>query len=121
MTFSLTTLSLVACILTFNVAANLLIKTGVAKTPQLSMNLFNQLNIFVLIGLACFGVSFIAYSLLLKKVPLYMAQCFMSGQFIAVILASYFLLGESITWQKAAGVVLIALGIVVIGSPEIRN
>ncbi len=115
MTFSLTTFSLVACMLTFNVTANLLIKTGVGKTPQLSLNLFNQLNIFVIGGLACFGLSFIIYSLLLKKVPLYMAQCFLSGQFIAIILASYFLLGESITWQKATGVVLIAMGILVIG------
>lgn len=59
---------------------------------------------------SCFGLAFVAYSLLLKKVSLYMAQCFMSGQFFAVILASYFLLGESITGSKAVGVVLIVRG-----------
>ncbi|MEN8236172.1 MAG: EamA family transporter [Pseudomonadota bacterium] len=121
MTFSMTTFGLVSCILILNVTANILIKIGVAKTPQLSMDLFNQLNISVLGGLACFAISFIAYSLLLKKVPLYVAQCFVSGQFVAVILASYFLLGESITWQKAAGIVLIALGIMVVGSPEVSK
>jgi uncharacterized membrane protein len=54
------------------------------------------------------------YSLVLRILPLNVAQSFTAAQFIAVILASTIVLGEAVSVQRWLGIVMINGGIVIV-------
>jgi drug/metabolite transporter (DMT)-like permease len=64
---------------------------------------------------ASFAVSVLFYTLLLRTVPLNVAQSFTAAQFIAVVLASTVILSEPISTPRWAGIALIAAGIALVG------
>ena len=94
------------------VAANLLMKLGASKTP--SSLLLGILSWTTFLGLMSFGLAGLAYSYVLKSLPLNVAQSFAAAQFVAVILASYIILAESISPGRWFGIGLIAFGIAVV-------
>lgn len=99
--------------ITFTVAANLLMKIGAGRAaPQM---LFGLLSWTSMLGLTFFGCAGLVYAWLLKFLPLSIAQSFAAAQFIAVILASSFVLSESIGSVQWIGILLIATGIFVVG------
>jgi drug/metabolite transporter (DMT)-like permease len=93
-------------------AANLLLKIGSAT--DLSRGLAAYLDWRILTGLALFALSAIFYLLLLRRVPLNVAQSFMALQFVGVILGSYFILHEPLSALRMVGVLFIAIGIVLV-------
>lgn len=100
--------------ISFTVAANLLLKTGaVAGGP--GQQLAHLLNWRVALGLASFGLAACFYIVILQWLPLNVAQSFAAAQFIAVILASTWLLSEPIGFSQWLGISLIAIGIAVVG------
>lgn len=105
-----------ATMITFTVIANLLMKAGAtaASAPGVSF-LMTFLNWRTIAGLASFGVAGLLYAVILRWLPLNVAQSFAAAQFVAVILASLLVLGERIAPIQSAGILLIALGIAFVG------
>lgn len=101
---------LIAC----SVSANLLIKTDAIGAPEQRF-LLGILGWKGLFGVMLFGSAFVVYAWLLQWVPLNIAQSFMAAQFIGVILAAAFLLGEPVSAARWLGMGLILAGIVVVG------
>ena len=101
--------------ITFTVIANLLLKTGAVSGEPGNGGLTHLLNWRVLVGLGSFGLAACFYILVLQWLPLNVAQSFAAGQFIAVILASAWLLSEPIAAGQWTGIALIAIGIAVVG------
>ena len=65
-------------------------------------------------GWVAFGLALIAYTLLLKFVPLHFAASITSAKFIFVILAAWLILNERIIGPQWIGIILIAAGIAVV-------
>lgn len=107
----LLTIAMVSC----TVVANLFMKAGAMAGQQQGSWLESLVNIRTLSGLVSFAGAAILYVLLLRQLPLNIAQSFLSVQFIAVILAADFVLGESITGMQWIGITLIAAGIIIVG------
>jgi drug/metabolite transporter (DMT)-like permease len=98
-----------AFILTNSVVANLFLKVGSADAPARLLLGFMSWRSFI--GLCFFGVGGLAYSYAMRLVPLNVAQSVMSIQYITIILASAFILGEVITPMRILGIALIASGV----------
>lgn len=111
---SMKVLLVLLAMISFTVIANLLLKTGaVAGGP--GQPLTHLLNWRVILGLASFGMAACFYIVILQWLPLNVAQSFAAAQFIAVIVASAWLLSESIGFGQWLGISLIAAGIAVVG------
>ena len=66
-------------------------------------------------GLALFGCGGIVYALLLRRVPLNLAQVFTSAQFAGVVAAASLALGEPISPARWLGIACIGLEIALVG------
>lgn len=97
------------------VIANLLLKTGAVSGDAAREGLAHLLNWRVASGLVAFGLAAALYLLILRWLPLNVAQSFTAAQFVAVILASAWILSEPINRGQWVGITLIAVGIVVVG------
>lgn len=107
-------LSIVGMI-SFTVLANLLLKSGVSFVGSVTGNISQFLNWRVFLGLGSFGVSACFYMLVLHWLPLNVAQSFTAAQFVAIILASAWILSEPIGPVQWLGITFIALGIAIVG------
>lgn len=95
------------------IGANILLKLGaIASEP---LGLAGLLNWYVLVGLAMFGLAALLYLIVLRRLPLNVTQAFIATQFVGVLLASHFILGEAIPPLRIAGCALIVSGVVLIG------
>lgn len=103
-----------AIMICFTVAANLLMKSG-AMIPPAQRAVFGLLSWQTAFGIAMFGCAGLLYAWILQWLPLNVAQSFATAQFIAVIVASAVLLDERISMARWAGILLIAIGIVLVG------
>ena len=99
----------------FTVCANLLLKTGAGHAGFGQIWPLSIINFRVIAAAISFGISFLFYAMLLKRMPLNIAQSIISVQFVFVILASSIVLGESIGWLRWCGIVLVACGLSIIG------
>jgi drug/metabolite transporter (DMT)-like permease len=106
------TIALFLCMISCTVAANLLLKLG-ASDPRSSF-LIGIASWRTFFGLTAFGMAAIFYTFVLKIFPLNLAQSFTAFQFIAVICAASFFLGEPISTGRWLGIALIAAGIAVV-------
>ena len=102
--------TVIAC----TVAANLMLKLG-ASVPEAQRVLFGLLGWKSAAGLALFGCGGIVYALLLRRVPLNIAQVFAAAQFVGVVIAAGLVLGEPISPARWLGIACIGLGIVLVG------
>jgi multidrug transporter EmrE-like cation transporter len=98
------------------VGANLLMKlgSGDARSPLL----FDLLSWRTVFGLAVFGFAGLFYAWVLRFLPLNVAQSYAAAQFVAVILASRFVLGEPVPLTRWVGISMITGGILVVASYE---
>ena len=101
--------------ISFTVTANLLLKTGAVLSEPAHGSITHLLNWRVFLGLVSFGLAACFYILVLQWLPLNVAQSFAAAQFIAVILASTWILSEPIGTSQWVGISLIALGISIVG------
>lgn len=107
--------AIAAGMICLTVMANILMKKGTtdANTQQLFFRaLFNWK---IAASFTCFAAGALLYAILLRWLPLNVAQCFAAAQFIGVIVASMLILSEPISIGQWTGIALIALGIVVVG------
>jgi multidrug transporter EmrE-like cation transporter len=110
------TLLAIAGMITFTVIANLLLKTGAVVGREAGGAWWEQLlNWRIGGGFASFAVAALFYTIVLRTVPLNVAQSFTAAQFVAIILASALVLAEPISAMRWFGIALIACGIAVVG------
>ncbi|MBV9861715.1 MAG: hypothetical protein JO267_06155 [Alphaproteobacteria bacterium] len=95
------------------VAANLMLKLGAAAPPGQRI-LFGVLGWKSAAGLVLFGCGGILYAVLLRRVPLHVAQSFTAAQFIGVVLGASLLLSEPISPVRWCGIACIGAGILLI-------
>ncbi|MGJ8454390.1 DMT family transporter [Pseudothermotoga sp. U03pept] len=103
-----------------NALANVFVKVG---APSLETKGFKQLllstvkNVYIWLGLFCFGLAFIFYTMVLTKAKLSVAYPVMtSAGFVIVSLFSYFLFKETFSLWKILGILIIAIGIWIIST-----
>ena len=101
--------------ISFTVIANLLLKMGAVSGQSGHGSMTHLLNWRVGLGLFSFALAACFYILVLQWLPLNVAQSFASAQFIAVILASAWILSEPIKSGQWLGITLITLGIAIVG------
>jgi drug/metabolite transporter (DMT)-like permease len=102
-----------AAMISFTVAANLMLKVGAAALPAERV-FFGILGWKSAAGLALFGCSGVLYALLLRSVPLNLAQVFTAAQFIGVVLAASLVLGEPISAVRWIGIACVSVGILLV-------
>ena len=100
---------MIAC----TVAGNIFMKIG-ASVPLLD-RIFGIVAWQSCAGIAVFAAAVIIYSIVLQWMPLNVAQAFAASQFVAVIVASAWFLGEPISGARWLGIVLIVAGILAVG------
>lgn len=103
-----------AGMISFTVAANLMLKLG-AAVPPADRVFFGVLGWKSAAGLALFGCGGILYAVLLRSIPLNLAQVFAATQFVGVVLAASLVLGEPISAARWVGIAFVSLGILLVG------
>jgi multidrug transporter EmrE-like cation transporter len=91
-----------------NAAAQLLLKAGTNAAP---LGLRLALEPHILAGLACYVVSVVVWVIALSKVPVSIAYPMLSIGYVVNAIAAYYLLGESVTPMRLAGIGVIILGV----------
>jgi len=98
----------------FTVAANLMLKIG-AMDPPGARFVFGVMGWKSAAGLGLFGFGGIIYAVVLRYVPLNVAQAFAAAQFVSVVLAASLVLGEPISLLRWCGIGCTAFGILLVG------
>src|SRR5436190_24387178 len=112
----LVTAALILASMACTVLANLALKVGAERRAEWP---FTLLNMHVAVGAGAFALAFVFYALLLRRLPLSLAQAVFSVQFLLVILAANLVLHESIGGVRWMGIALMAVGLLVVSlSPD---
>lgn len=116
-------LAMLITAIVFNAGANIMVKAGMKSAGSIDQHgvagmVFKALtNVFVWAGLVAFGIAFVFYSALLGKLKLSVAYPIMtSAGFAIVAVASWLMFQENLTWQKLAGIAVIAIGIWIVSA-----
>lgn len=100
------------------VAGQLLLKRGMMAHPDLQLELAALLKAVlqpsVVMGFACYGLAAVSWLLVLSRVPLSVAYPMLSLGYAAVAVLSWYFFGEPLTAVKAAGILAILGGIVLL-------
>ena len=107
--------AILACMISFTVVANLILKQG-AMIPADDRIILGIMGWKSLVGLIAFGCAGVIYAVVLRWLPLNVAQSVASLQFVAVILASAFILGEQVPFVRWVGIACIAVGILLVST-----
>ncbi len=106
----------------FTVAANLTLKVASQSHGFGTVWPLSIVNTRVVFAAGAFAMAFVFYTMLLRRLPLSLAQAIISVQFVLVILAANVLLDEPVGAIRWIGISLMALGLLVIGvSPDVKN
>ena len=100
-----------------NAAASVLIKYAMMPERKVSISdpLSIILNIPLWAGLLLYGIAFVLYALTLQRLPLNVTHPVLTcGAISMVAVLSVILFGESFTTTKIIGVVLVAIGVILI-------
>lgn len=104
----------------FNVAAQLILKTGmknvkIAQSDSVFQKITATLNPWFFGALACYGISFFTYALVLSKMEVSRAYpTAVVAAMVLLLIFSVFFLNESFTFSKVAGITLCVGGILLI-------
>lgn len=99
-----------------NAFAQIFIKKGMLSLGELQLNLDFILrglgNIYLWLGLLCYGFSVLSWMVVLSKVDVSVAYPFLSLGFILTAVIAYFIFGEPLGVSKILGILLICIGLV---------
>lgn len=95
-------------IFTLSTTGNILMKMGAHGSYDRLIGPFSWLSI---LGLTFFAGSSVIYAKTLQTLPLYFAYSMLAAQYLLIMLAAWFFLGESITMGKWVGCGFIMLGL----------
>ena len=104
-----------------NAAAQIFLKKGSSVLSEISFkenflgSIFKIISdLYILGGLACYGISVAVWILALSRVDVSKAYPMLSIGFIVSVLAAYVFLGESLSILKLIGICFITIGVLVI-------
>ena len=111
--------SLVLVCVFLNTAAQLVFKVGIDRIGQLAFKwdnfwaLVNQLMFspWIIGGIGIYVLSVLLWFVVLSKAPVSVAYPLSSLAYIAVAIAAYYFLGESLTVARVCGIVIILFGV----------
>lgn len=103
-----------------NALANVFVKIGASSLVDKKISeLFACYlkNVYIWLGLLCFGLAFVSYSIVLSKAKLSIVYPVMtSAGFVIVSVLSSVLFKENFSLYKIIGIVMIAIGIWVVST-----
>ena len=111
----LITASLILVSASCTVIGNLALKVGADRRGMGSLWPLTLVNRYVVFAAGAFVLAFLFYAMLLKRLPLNLAQAIMSLQFVVVILAAGLMLNERIGRLRWLGIALMAIGLLIVG------
>ncbi|WP_433744920.1 EamA family transporter [Falsibacillus pallidus] len=91
----------------------IVLKLG-ANHPSTRDGILGFFTLYNILGLGLYGLSAVMWMLVLRKVELSYAYPMVSLGYVLVVIASYYIFGESINTLRVAGLVFIMIGIVFI-------
>jgi drug/metabolite transporter (DMT)-like permease len=122
----ITVLAMILVSVLLTSASQILLKIGVsAPSAQQALQLHDgllpailalALNPMVVAGLACFALSAVFWIFVLSKIDVSMAYPCVALGVVITVLAGYFLLGETISAARAAGVGAIVVGVLLVAA-----
>ena len=73
----------------------------------------NTVLIWLIAGIACYAISMLSWMFALTKYELSFAYPFLGNTYVLVYLGAVYWqqIGEQLTWQRTAGIVLILIGV----------
>lgn len=98
-------------------AGLLLMRLGLVEIDgQTGLPLLSRLlNLKLIAGVACYGVSFLTFTFMLSREAVTYAMPLATGaSYIASVVAAHFILGERLSAAQVVGVALIGAGIVLV-------
>ncbi len=116
-------LAVLVVAIVFNAGANIMLKAGMKNAGSIAENGIGGMAVRALSsvyfwgGLMSFGIALMFYSVVLSKMKLSVAYPIMtSAGFAIVAVASWLMFQEDLTWQKLAGITVIAVGIWIVSA-----
>lgn len=103
-----------------NCAAQLLLRRGMLSVGEVGMgNLMQHLgamaaNLWLWAAMGCYAVSILLWMAVLSKVEVSFAYPFLSIGYVVAALVGYYFFGESLTWPRIAGILVICAGVYLI-------
>lgn len=102
-----------------NATAQLMLKTGMDKIGHFEFAMKNiwpialqvALNPYIVIGLACYGISVVVWLIGLSRVDVSVAYPLLSLGYVFITFAAYFILHENVSALRIVGVAVILVGI----------
>ncbi|MDA8064809.1 MAG: EamA family transporter [Thermaerobacter sp.] len=107
----------IAGALVLGATGQLLLKAGVDQVGHLSVGprLFDAaFQPLVLAGFLCYGVSALLWLVVLSRSQLSFAYPLLAINYVLLVLLSAAFLGESLSWPKLAGSLIVGLGVFVL-------
>ena len=102
-----------AFMIILNISASIVLRmAGMASID--TKFLFGVLGWMGISGLFLFGLAGLLYAIILSKLSLVFVQCIAASQFIGIVFAARFFIGEPISYLKWSGISLIVLGILLV-------
>lgn len=104
-----------------SVCGQLCLKVSMNKVGRIGMNELHGWNVLfakilsmplIWVGLALYAVGAVVWLIILSRVNLSVAYPLLSINFVLVILASWFFLGEPLTSQRIVAIAIICCGII---------
>ena len=108
---SLASFSFILTGVLLNAGAQLLLKAGTNARP---LGLALAIEPHILAGLACYVVSVVVWVIGLSKVPVSIAYPMLSIGYVVNAIAAYYLLGESVSAMRLAGIGVIIVGVFIV-------
>ena len=108
---TLVSFSLILVGVLLNAAAQLLLKAGTNAMP---LGLRLAIEPHILAGLACYVVSVVVWIVALSRVPVSIAYPMLSIGYVVNAIAAWYLLGESVSAMRMAGIGIIVVGVFIV-------
>lgn len=119
---SAVSLSLLLSGVILNAIAQLLLKAGTNAVGHFDFHLDNLIPVgwkigtdpYIMGGMACYAISLVVWIMGLSRVPVSIAYPLLSLGYVINAVLAHYLLGETVTVQRALGIGFIIVGVVIV-------
>ena len=119
---SAVSLSLLFSGVILNAIAQLLLKAGTNAVGHFEFHLDNLIPVgwkigtdpYIMGGMACYAISLVVWIMGLSRVPVSIAYPLLSLGYVINAVLAHYLLGETVTVQRALGIGFIIVGVVIV-------
>jgi len=106
----------------FNALAQLFLKKGMMSFSEVTFTISNinvwlpnlLKNIFLYFGFSCYAISILIWMFILSRIEVSFAYPFLSIGYVVTAIIGYYAFGESLSFIRIAGIVVICFGVILI-------